>query len=576
MDFRDQVKSSVDIVSVVGEYVRLRKAGTRYVGLCPFHQEKTPSFGVQPAHQYYKCFGCGAGGDVIKFVMEIEGLTFWEALTHLAERHGIPVPKQTRHSDEESKLREALLAMHDLAQQIFRRALDSNAGAAAREYIAKRGISPATAAEFGIGYVDRSGQTLTRLFERKGFGAADQAASGLVMRRQDGSGCFDRFRDRLMFPIHNESGKIIAFAGRALAPGDEPKYMNSPETPIYRKSHVLYNLHRARQAVRQTGRGILVEGYMDVIGLYDAGVLEAVASCGTALTEQQVRALRRHTDKIVVNYDADAAGTNAAERSVQMLLEEGMHIRVLELEGGLDPDEYVRRHGPDAYRRRLKQATLYFHWLADRVRKRYDMNSAEGRVAGLREVLLPAIERIPDRLERASVAEDVASYLRVDVNLILSEFRRTGGMIKGGEAVPPRREAVHPKEKLLIRLLLDDQRARAEVIPRLRPMKTIRRFQTWPVLRVMLELEEAGTGWSYADVEARVDDGSKQVLASVIFDDASGDQDASLEQALAFLPQLERKEREARLAEIKQQISAAEKSGDIQEALRLMAELDAG
>jgi len=573
MEFAEQLKSSVDIVSVVGEYVRLRKAGTRYVGLCPFHSEKTPSFGVHPAHQFYKCFGCGAGGDVIKFVMEIEAMTFWEAVTHLAERNGIPVPKKAALSDDESRLKAANSGMHELAGRIFRQVFESNAGRTAREYVDRRGIAQETASEFGLGFVDRSGQTLVRAFQKQGFTPQQMEASGLVMSRQDGSGFFDRFRGRLMFPIHNESGKIIAFAGRAMTPGDEPKYMNSPETAIYRKSFVLYNLNRARKGIRKHDYSVLVEGYMDVIGLHEAGVYEAVASCGTALTDQQVRSLRRHSDKIVVNFDPDAAGSNAAERSVHLLLEEGLHVRVLQLREGLDPDEFVRAHGGEAYRNLLKQAPSFFHWLADRTRQRFDMSTAEGRMEGYRQVMLPAIQRIPQKLERAAVAEEVASYLRVDPASVRAEFKKERQPARGEAAAPAPRET-HPKEKLLVNVLLNSPEARRQAIPRLAGLNIVRQFQTWPLLKVMIQLEESRQEWSYADVEGRLADAEKALLASVVFADALEEQDARLRQALSFLPALERKERENLRNEIKERIRAAEGSGNLAEAMRLSEELN--
>ena len=267
MEFVEQLKASVDIVGVVGEYVRLRKSGTnRYMGLCPFHTEKSPSFTVHVVHQFYKCFSCGAGGDVVKFVMEKEGISFYEALKSLAERHGIPMPQRSQYADEDTRLRGAILAMHELAQENFRANLHTPAGEAARAYIAKRGLTGQTAEHFGLGYSDRSGRALLRLFEQQHYPAAQMEQSGLVKKRQDGS-LYDGFRNRLMFPIHNEAGKIIAFGGRALAAEDMPKYLNSPETPVYKKSHVLYNLHRAKETIRKEDRAILVEGYMDAIGV---------------------------------------------------------------------------------------------------------------------------------------------------------------------------------------------------------------------------------------------------------------------------------------------------------------------
>src|SRR5215469_5983403 len=356
MEFVDQLKSAIDIVSVIGEYVRLRKSGAnRYAGLCPFHSEKTPSFSVHATKQFYYCFGCQARGDVLKFVMELEGISFYEALKNLSERYGIPMPKRSQFSDEDSRRRATLFQMHELAQENFRQNLNGTAGELARAYLERRGVRPETIAEFGLGYSDRSGRALIRLFEQRGFAAALIEESGLVGKRPDGS-FYDKFRNRLMFPIQDEKGRIIAFGGRALLKEDEPKYLNSPETPIYKKREVLYNLHRAKDAIRKEDRCILVEGYMDAIGVTAAGFVPVVASCGTSLTLRQVHTLKRHAQHIVVNFDPDAAGGGGAERSLDPLLAEGMFIRIVELDGGLDPDEYSRQRGAEAYRARLDAA----------------------------------------------------------------------------------------------------------------------------------------------------------------------------------------------------------------------------
>src|SRR5690349_12529208 len=344
MEFIEQLKSSIDIVKVAGEYVRLKRAGAtgRYLGLCPFHQEKTPSFTVNQTRQFYKCFGCGAGGDIIKFVEEIEGLSFWETVKMLAESHGIALPKRTEHADADSKLRGALLEMHTIAARLFQENLRGPQGAEARAYLVKRGVSQEVIETFELGYADPAGQALTRKFAERNFSVDQLEASGLVRKRNEGPGFYDAFRGRLIFPIHNESGKVIGFGGRAMNDEDQPKYLNSPETPIYKKTSVLYNLHRARDAVRRSGRIVLVEGYMDVIGVYASGIKEVVASCGTAITNGQVRTMHRHADTVVVNFDPDTAGANATERAIQLLLDEGLHVRVLALDGRLDPDEYCK------------------------------------------------------------------------------------------------------------------------------------------------------------------------------------------------------------------------------------------
>jgi len=571
MEFVERLKSAVDIVTVVSEYVpRLEKRGVRYVGLCPFHSEKTPSFSVHATHQFYKCFGCGAGGDVIKFVMEIEGLTFYEALKHLAERHGIPMPKQDRLADAEGRLRSALYEIHELAARHYQSALASAAGSGARDYLRRRGLAAELVEEFRLGYAEPGGQALAKKLEREGFGRVEIEESGLVLSRQDG-GWHDRFRGRLIFPIQNETGKVIAFAGRALGEGDEPKYLNSPETRIYKKSHVLYNLHRARKAIREADAAVLVEGYMDVIALWGAGVRQAVASCGTAITVDQIRILRRHSDKLVVNFDADAAGADATERSLDLLVAEGMRVRVLALEEGLDPDEYIRKYGVDAYRARLAAAPGYFYWLADRVRRRFDWRSLDGRAEGLRR-LLPAIQKIPDKLERAAVASEIASYLGVKPDLVLEQFCKAA-VERRRQPAKPREEPLAPTELVLLKSLLADAEARRKVLPRLTALRSLEGLRIRPIVEAMAQMEAGGAAFSYAALEARLAEPDRALLASVAFADEEDQESNMLAQAQACLENLERKYREARRAELRARVRAAERQGRLDEALRLAAEL---
>ncbi len=571
MDFAQQLKASVDIVRVIGEYVRLRKAsGNRYQGLCPFHTEKTPSFSVYTHIQFYKCFGCGAKGDVITFVEQIENLSFYEALRSLAERHGIPMPKRSEYSDPDTKLRASIYEMHELAAKMFQAGLRGVTGASAREYLNGRGVSQALADEFGLGLAEGSGQALVRRFRDEGFSPEQMEASGLVRKREDGS-FFDYFRGRLMFPIQNESGKIVAFAGRALRKEDEPKYLNSPQTAIYQKSHVLYNLNRARNAIRKFDHSILVEGYMDVIGVYSAGVEEVVASCGTALTANQVKSLKRHSDRIVVNFDPDTAGANAAERSVQMFLDEGMHIRILELEQGLDPDEYVKQFGAETYRKKMETATNYFHWLADRARSKFDVRSAEGRVQGF-QFLLPAIQRIPDKLERLAIANDVAAYLGVDAGAVLEHFRKSAG---DRRTAAPRQErpSLAAVERILLRSLLFDQEARDTVLPQLVEMPALRRLATHKVFEAILSCAAQGEAVEFARVEGRLDDSSKSLLHEAAFADDMDVDGARVEEALACLKVLENSDLEAQRSELKARVKSAERAGNLQEALHWSKEL---
>jgi len=569
MDFVDQLKSQVRIEDVVGEYVKLRKSGpSRYMGLCPFHNEKTPSFTVHVVHQFYKCFSCGAGGDVVKFVMEKEGLSFWEALKQLAERYGIPLPKRSQYSDEDSRQRGSAFEMHEMAQEAFRANLESAAGETARAYLARRGVTPETIAQFGLGYSERSGQALVRMFGKRNFPSAQMEQSGLVGKRDDGS-FYDRFRNRLMFPIHNESGKIIGFGGRALSAEDTPKYLNSPETAIYKKSSVLYNLHRAKETIRKQDRVILVEGYMDAIGVTAAGVANVVASCGTSLTAPQVQAMKRHSARIAVNFDPDAPGANAAERSIGLLLEEGMQVRIVELDGGLDPDEYCRDRGAAAYQQRLDDAKGYFYWLADRARAKHDVRSSEGVVAVL-NALLPAVEKVTDPLQRSAIANDLASYIGVPQGMVLDSFRKTAASRQEKPMERPK-IALRHDERLLLNAILADEDVGKEIVGQLQQSDAVAGFASRRVFQAALSLVSAGGRLSFENLHARLEEADQNLLAEAVLE---GEPEVTPGAVAAAMESIRRSQERGLRDQIKARIREAERGGNWEEALRLAAELE--
>src|SRR6266516_851597 len=362
--FAERVKQQADIVRVVGEDVRLKKSGQNFTGLCPFHAEKSPSFAVHPTQQIYHCFGCGVGRDVFKFVMEMEKCAFPEAIRIVAEKCGIAVPRQKERSPEERKenqQRAVLVEMHREAQTFFVKQLEGTLeGKASRAYLEDRGLDKDAIERFGIGYAPSGGDTLLRHLKSK-YPEKLLVDSGLISRDQGGK-LFDRFRRRITFPIANESGKIVAFGCRALG-DDQPKYLNSPESPIYSKSNVLYHLDRAKEGIRRQDFVILVEGYMDAIAVARAGISNVVASCGTSLAEQQIKLLGRFTRRVIVNYDPDAAGQTATERSLTGLLEQDFEVRVLALppigDKKADPDLYIREKGADAYLKQVREAPPY-------------------------------------------------------------------------------------------------------------------------------------------------------------------------------------------------------------------------
>jgi DNA primase len=570
--FSEILKSQLDIVRTVGEYVRLRKAGSRWVGLCPFHTEKSPSFGVNPSLGIYICFGCGKKGDVIHFIQEIEQLTFVEAMKLLAERNGIPMPERRERNDPDSELRDAIYLIHEQATRAFQENLFGSNGTEARQYLAQRGLNKPEAELFELGFSDRTGQDLLRRL-RQSFSPAQLEASGLFGKREDGS-LYDRFRGRLMFPIHNESGKVIAFGGRTLRADEEPKYLNSPETSIYKKKAVLYNLHRAKDSMRKGDRAILVEGYMDVIGVYAAGVHQVVASCGTSLTPEQIRSMKRHSENVVVNFDPDNAGASAAERSIELLLDEHLHVRVLELDGGLDPDAYIRTNGAPAYVSRLEKASGYFIWLADRARKRFDMSTAEGRMEGFQTLLLPAMRHLTDRLEQATVAAEVAGYLGIDQQLVRNEFKRNlnQGRDHRTGAPPPEANPLPHSQRVLLRSLVIDATVRDMLLPHLQASQAARRYEIWPIIEAIADLSESGEEISFTVIEARLEDRPRELLAKVLFADSS-EEVFSFEQALAYVDVLASDEQKLATEELRVRLKEAERIGNTEEAFRIMDRL---
>ncbi len=566
MDFVQQLKAQVDIVRVVQDYVRLTKRGQRYVGLCPFHNEKNPSFTVTPSMQFFYCHGCHEGGDVLNFIMKIEHLSFFEARNSLAERNGIPLPKRSEYADDDTKLRAAVYQMHELAQKEFTSQLAASQGSGAREYLKKRGVSDRSVSEFGIGY---AGKSLLRLLESNGFTTDQLAASGLVVRREEG-GFYDLFRNRLMFPIHGETGKVIGFGGRALDPEDKAKYINSPETSIYRKKTVLYNLHRAKEAARKSGRLILVEGYMDVVGVYSSGIAEVIATCGTALTREQVQAMKRHAPVVTVNFDPDAAGSNAAEKSIQLLLAESIRISIVQLEGGLDPDEYCRQNGAEAYAACVEKAKSYFYWLADRARAKFDMRTVEGRV-DVFQFLLPAVQGLTDKLERVAVANDLASYLNVPSGLVLENFRKMAGDKR--DVAVAEQVRLPESDRILLSVLLTDPDSAEVLLPELRKIATLQISPAARIYAALFGLVDGGGPLSAASLHERLEEADRKLLAASLFSPHANEQGATLLAAQACLEGLKRKDAAQKVSDVKAQIREAERAGDWDTALALMKTL---
>jgi DNA primase len=420
--FIEDLKHHADIVVVIQDYVSLRKAGATYKGLCPFHGEKTPSFNVNRDKGFFHCFGCGVGGDVFKFLELHEKVGFADAVKLLAQRFGMALPDMEASDDQRANAaeRENLLKVHESAAAWFREQLQSNAGTRVRRTITDRGVSDETSAALGLGFAPRDG--LRQALLKQGVSPSLLVRAGLVVERENGD-VIDRFRNRLMIPICRDTGSVIAFGGRALDKEQQPKYLNSPETPIYTKSRTLYGLNLTKAGIRQSRVAVLVEGYFDFAQVYQAGFPFVVASCGTALTAQQAQHLRRFTSKVVLSFDPDAAGQGAAAKSCEMLVSEGFEVNVAMLPAGDDPDTFIRKHGPQAYAERLKQSKPYLEYLLDRVATGHNLHSDEGRVKFLAE-MLPIAGRIPDPALRDRFADRLAHKARVTDEVVRAAIRK--------------------------------------------------------------------------------------------------------------------------------------------------------
>ena len=490
--FIDEVRAVADIVAVVSDSVSLRRAGSTYKGLCPFHGEKTPSFTVNKDKGFFDCFGCGVGGDVFKFMELQEKVGFQEAVRNLAQRFGIPIPELEASSEqrETAAEREALVKIHEVAVTHFREQLESPAGARIREYLLnERGLTPATIEKLQLGYAPQGRDALRQRLLKQGFSPLQLVTSGLVSRRDDGSEV-DRFRNRLMVPIARDTGTVVAFGGRALEKEQQPKYLNSPETPIYTKSRTLYGLNLTKGDLRKVRYAIIVEGYFDFAQVYQAGGFPVVATCGTALTPQQAQILHRFTSKTVLCYDPDSAGQTAAERSSELLVAEGFVVNVMTLPGGGDPDTFIQKNGAEGFRGQLKHSRPYLEFLLDRAAAGIDLTRDDNRREFLKRMLGVAA-RIPDPAVRDQFADRLAHKARVTEDVVRAEIRKAAANRKTelpAERVPSLQGNVRKAEKGLIWSLVHDPEGTMASLRQLE-VEDLKGLSTANLLQTALDLD---------------------------------------------------------------------------------------
>ena len=584
-NFAQTVKQQADIVKVIGDYLKLRKTGAQnYTGLCPFHKEKTGSFSVNATHGYFYCFGCHEKGDVFTFVMKLENISFPEAVRAVAGKCGIALPKREFNSPEEAReagLRRQLIDIHEAATQYFEAQLKSPGAARAREYLTGRGVTPETVATFRIGYApDDFNDMRDRL--KAHFSEEAMRASGLFSAKEQADGSqgqmYARFRKRITFPIANEQGKTIAFTARALDSDEKsgPKYMNSPETALYSKGQVLFNLDKAKSDIRANDFVLLVEGQMDCISVYMAGIKNVLATSGTAFTEMQVRLLSRFTKQILVNFDPDTAGANAAEKSIALLTEEDFNVKVVALEGGLDPDRYVREQGVQAYMAALRGAKRHSDYLIDRARQLFPGRTADAKVKAM-NFLLPHIRRMPNPIQRDEFAADAAQKLSIDSAVMRQELKQAAAQ-RMESVKAHREEPASESERVLLRALVLPEHDAARTLAAARLAEHPEWYDGLPAAALLESLAHAPVPPNPLD--AAPDQPSRALLARTLQQAAeTGETDPRDGNALSMSQQvenalhtLEGRQLERRQREIRAQIAEADRRGDQAMLTTLMTE----
>ncbi|HEX8352403.1 MAG TPA: DNA primase [Pyrinomonadaceae bacterium] len=588
--FIDDLRRQADIVRVVGDYVTLKKKGANWMACCPFHQEKTPSFSVNPSKNIFYCFGCSKGGSVFNFVMELEGLSFPEAVKVVAEKAGVPLPELVDDKRFEAKRKEAdeVVELNGWALEFWERHLaEDNAEArAAREYVGGRGIVEETVRTFRLGYAPNSWDALGTYLKGKGASIGQIERSGLVVKKEQG-GYYDRFRGRLIFPVLDAQGRPVAFGARAMRPGDEPKYLNSPETAAYTKGRHLFGLSATRDEIRKKKFAILVEGYLDLIVPFQHGVRNVAASLGTALTAEQAKLLNRFARKVVVNYDGDRAGINAAKRAIEVLLPEDFEVKILVLPDGADPDEFVRAHGAEEYNRRRGQAVPHMQFVLEQATRERSLRIPAQKAEAVEEAL-PFVRSVRNPIQKREYFDMVMDALRVEEKGLRQELwksvsARDPKAAAGGDADLKRRivrsETVPPTvaEQRLLELLVHDEELRRAVLPQV-DESDYAELPTAAIFRALKELDAAGRPVDFSTLGALTEGDvvAADVVPLVLMQEperAEGEAtDAFLSEAESCLMTLRLMSYDRRLRELAAEIASADRAGEDSRRDRLIME----
>jgi len=562
MEITEKIKQVASIVEIASQYTTLKKRGKKWVGLCPFHSEKTPSFTVDEEKQLFHCFGCGAGGDLFSLIMEKENLTFPEAVRFLADRYHLPWP-ESRQTSSQTRLEEKIFEINEKALAWFRHNLwETPEGQEAFNYLKGRQFSEETIKKLRLGYALNSWDSLYNAFKTS-YSPQDLEKAGLILRSQKGGEFRDRFRGRIIFPIFTLTGRVVAFGGRTIFDA-QPKYLNSPETQTFVKGSLLYGLNFTKEEIRRVGELVLVEGYADFASLYQAGIRNIAASMGTSLTPQQIAQARRYAASIIINYDGDEAGIKAALRAVSLCLEHGLRTRVLLLPGKLDPDGYLRKYGPDRYRQLIKKSYDGFHFLLRHYSRNVDLGIAEekSRVA---RIIIDEIKRLPDPLVQSQYLQQTADFLQIEEGLlrkIIETESRTTQLKTSREE----EELFCPAEKRLLQLLFNQPEL---LLPLANELEAgcFAGLPSEPVFRCLCESLKSGRALDFSQLQGSIRPGLLSYLSRTLQEEVP---DGSLGEALDCLNTLRKVSLQKKLKEIQREITLSEKRGDKEKLTALL------
>jgi DNA primase len=565
MEIVDQIRQAADIVDIASLYTSLKKRGRKHVGLCPFHSEKDPSFTVDSEKQLFHCFGCGVGGDVFTLVMEKENLSFPETLDYLAEKYHIPLPQRAKFSPELQKLEEKVYKVNELALAFFRRNLfQAGEGQAALAYLKKRNLSSATLEALKVGYAPNSWNALLSHFQGRGTEPALLEKAGLVLPGQKRSEYYDRFRGRIIFPIFGLTGKTVAFGGRTVAEAT-PKYLNSPDTPVYSKGKLLYGLNWTKEAINKAGELILVEGYTDFASLFQAGIRNIVASLGTALTPHQVALAKRFAPRIIINYDGDSAGKNAALRAVPLCFEKAVQTQVLILPQGLDPDGFIRKSGPQPYLDLAKKSPSGLQFLIDMTMQTGRMNVPEEKSRIIRSIVAE-LDKIPDAIVRSEYLRRAGDHLGVEESLLRQIIEKPGA----GKATEEK-ALFFPAEKRLLQVLLEDPGLAVDLLKEVRA-EDFRGLQSEGALVFVLNCAREGKRVVLTELSKAVGPELWRQVSEMM-QERSGR--GTPEEAQDCLQTLRKTALEARLRALQKEIVRCDRNGEKDKLARLLSQKQA-